>query len=66
MKLIIFTKPSNHYYHVILLGALISSIQSASSTITVQPSTGRATLIYGQNLNLECAQVGNDKAYFKW
>lgn len=65
MKLIIL-KQTEFQKYLVLLATLNNFIQLASSTITVQPSTGRATLIYGQNLNLECAQVNNDKAYFKW
>lgn len=40
--------------------------ETASSTITVRPSTGRATLIPGQPLHFQCETVDNKNAEFLW
>jgi len=37
-----------------------------SSTIVVKPTIGAATLIPGQSLHFECAQVGKDDPQFIW
>lgn len=53
--------------YTFLLLLLIIFIELASSTITIRPSSGKATLVPGQNLNFQCGtNIGQGEPQFWW
>lgn len=54
------------FINLTLIALFFGYIKTASSTVLVRPSSGRATLMPGQPLHLECSVVNNKNAQFKW
>lgn len=52
--------------YIVYFIIVIISCQTASSVVTKKPSSGKATLVPGQDLLLECEKTDDKKANFKW
>lgn len=59
-------RPLTAHRMLLLVALLVTMLDAASSTVVVRPASGRAQLVPGEPLTLECTTQSRENPEFRW